>query len=133
MSTWEDAAIYVYTRQQAIEDGVLVDASTGDLAEVSRQHFGNAHVAMTARLFALVKQAVANPRAHNDWRGVWHDICWMSIVLPERKQRSDLMLTTWFRVIITGAGRTKKHLLKRVMTPDGRGGVEITFMLPDED
>jgi hypothetical protein len=43
--------IHVYTRQQAIEDGVLVDASSGILEVVSLQHFGpKAHVAMTAGL-----------------------------------------------------------------------------------
>ena len=128
--------IHVYTRDQAIADGVLIDASIGDLAQVSRQHFGNPdlyHVAMTAGLFALIERAVNHPRHMNDYRGVWHDICWMSIVLPERKLRSGDAITTWFKVIITGTGRTKKHLLKRVMTPAGKGVVDITFMLADED
>jgi hypothetical protein len=128
--------IHTYTRAQAIADGLLVDATVGDLAQVSRQHFGDPalyHVAMTARLFALIERAVNHPHHMNDYRGVWHDICFMSIVLPERKLRDDYSLTVWFKVIITGTGRIKKHLLKRVMTPDGHGGVEITFMLADED
>ena len=128
--------IHVYTRCQAIADGVLVDATVGDLAQVSRQHFGDPalyHVAMTAGLFALIERAVNNKKAWNDYRGVWHDICWMSIVLPERKVRSGDAITTWFKVIITGTGRTRKHLLKRVMTPAGKGVVDITFMLADED
>ena len=40
--------------------------------------------------------------------------------------------TMWFKVIIVGTGRTRYHTLKRVMvgTPTG---VEVTFMLADED
>jgi hypothetical protein len=125
--------IHSYSRQQAIADGVLVDASVGDLAPVTRQHFGDADVAMSAALFALIERAVTNPKTWNDWRGVWHDICWMSIMLPERKLRTSESTTTWFKVIITGCGRKKYQQLKRVMTSDDQGGVEITFLLADED
>ena len=57
----------------------------------------------------------------------------MRIVLTERKRRSGDAFNTWFKVITTGTGRTRKHLLKRVMTPAGKGVVDITFMLADED
>ncbi len=126
--------IHVYTRQQAIADGVLFDASSGILKEVSLQHFGpKAHVAMTAALHDLIKRAVENPRTWNDWKGVWHDVCWMSTVWQVKREKTDYSVTVWFEVTITGAGRKRKHLLKRHMQPDGIGGVEITFMLPDED
>ncbi len=125
--------IHVYTRAQAIADGVLVDAQVGDLRDVTRQHFGNDPVAMTAALHALIERAVNNPRYWNDWRGVWHDICFMSKVAPGRRRLRTLdSETMWFKVIIVGTGRTRYHTLKRVMvgTPTG---VEVTFMLADED
>ena len=126
--------IHVYTRQQAIEDGVLFDASSGELESVSLQHFGpKAHVAMTAALHHLIERAVTNPRTWNDWKGVWHDVCWMSTVWVVKREKTEYAITVWFEVTITGAGRKRKHLLKRHMQPDGQGGVEITFMLPDED
>lgn len=126
--------IHVYTRQQAIEDGVLFDASSGDIAPVSLQHFGpKAHVAMTAALHDLIERAVENPRTWNDWRGVLHDVCWMSTVWQVKKEKTEFSQTVWFEVTIVGAGRKRKHLLKRHMQPDGEGGVEITFMLPNED
>ena len=129
-----DEPIHVYTRQQAMEDGVLVDASAGDLASVSLQHFGpNARVAMTAGLYELIRRAVENPKTWNDWKGVWHDVCWMSTVWQVKKEKTDYSVTVLFEVTIVGAGRKRKHLLKRHMQPDGEGGVEITFMLPNED
>jgi hypothetical protein len=125
--------IHVYTRAQAIADGVLVDAQVGDLHDVTRQHFGNDPVAMTAGIHALIERAVNNPKYWNDWRGVWHDICFMSKVAPGRRRLRTLDTETmWFKVIIVGVGRTRYHTLKRVMvgTPTG---VEVTFMLADED
>jgi hypothetical protein len=120
--------IYTYTRQQAIEDGVLIDAQVGELHEVTRQHFGDWDVCMTAALFALIEKAVNNPKQKNDWKGVWHDICWMS-----RWSRNTAPAPRYFKVIITGTGRRKVHLLKRTLTWDDQGHTEVTFMLVDED
>lgn len=127
--------ISIYTREDAFTDGVLINASIGDLAEVTRQHFpAGCEVAMTAGLHALIQKAVDNPKTYNDWKGVWHDVCWMSRVLPARRVviEPDYRYETWFEVIITGAGRKRKHLLKRYDSAVGNG-VEITFMLPNED
>ena len=121
--------ISVYTRAQAIADGVLADASTGDLAEVSAQHFPGVHVAMTATVFALIEQAVASPKHANDWRGVWHDILWMSRVSPVQVWQGGRL----FRVIITGTGRKRLHTLKAISHPDETGRPCLTIMLPEED
>jgi hypothetical protein len=114
---------------QAIADGVLADASTGDLAEVSAQHFPSVHVAMTATVFALIEQAVASPKHANDCRGVWHDILHMSRACPVRVWQGGRL----FRVIITGTGRKRLHTLKAISHPDETGRPCLTIMLPDED
>ncbi len=99
---WKDAdVIDTYTRAQAIEDGVLVDGTIGDLAEVTRQHY-KYPVAMTAAVFALMEQAVNHPKWCNDYNGVWHDILWMS--RKNITRRFD-PTTHLFKVIITGTGR----------------------------
>ena len=116
--------ISTYTRDEAIGDGVLVSADIGDLEEVTRHHFPQARVAMTPALFALIKKAVDHPRWLNDWRGVWHDITGMS----RWRNRDGL-----FRVIITGTGRRRNYILKRVDCPDTDGVRTVTFMLRDED
>ena len=127
---WKDAdVIYTYTRAQAIEDGTLVDGTIGDLAEVTRQHY-KYPVAMTATVFALMEQAVNNKKHCNDWRGVWHDILFMSINYITRRFDDTSHL---FEVIITGTGRKKKHTLKVVCGPGDDAEPVITIMLPEED
>lgn len=128
---WDDAdVVYVYTREQAIEDGVLIDARQGELEEVTRQHFpGPCPVVMTSGLYELIRRAVENRGAGNDWRGVWHDVLWMFRVSGARRGALDRMGDRCgFRVIITGTGRRRLHTVVGVFD-----GEALTFMLPHED
>ena len=121
--------LYIYTRAQAIEDGTLVDGTVGDLAEVTRQHY-KWPVAMTASVFALMEQAVNNKKHCNDFKGVWHDILFMSINHITRRFDETSHL---FKVIITGTGRKKIHTLKAVCGPGDDAEPVVTIMLPEED
>ncbi len=125
--------IFEYTLDQALEDGVLVSANEGDLAEVTQQHLGNVKAYMTRALFDLIEKAVSNRRWCNDWKGVWHDILWMSRgVRQVALQRNRPAL---FKVIITGTGRQRLYTLKVEL---GFATSESTephwvYMLGDED
>lgn len=125
--------ISVYTRAQAIADGVLVDARTGDLEDVSRQ-LGTTPVVMTAALFSLIQKAVENKKHMNDWRGVWHDILWMSSGARRRlAARFDgSEITGLFVVIITGTGRVRNHTLNVGLSLDETGRPCWTYMLATE-
>ena len=132
MSTdfWTDAdVVYAYTRAQALEDGVLIDATIGDPAEVTKQHF-KYPVAMTEAVYHLIRRAVEHPKHQNDWRGVWHDILWMS--RKNITRRFDAA-THLFKVWITGAGRKRWHELKIQCHPGDRAEPVLTVMLPGED
>ncbi len=121
--------VSTYTREQAIEDGVLVDATIGDFAEVSRQHF-RYPIAMTAEVFGLIERAVNHPRWLNDFKGVWHDILHMSkLGIVSRIDPTQHL----FRVIITGTGRKRNHTLKIVCHPGDQGEPVMTVMMPHED
>jgi hypothetical protein len=129
-SFWDDAdLISVYTRAQAIEDGVLVDATISDLAEVSRQHY-KYPIAMTSEVFTIMQRSVKNRRYCNDYRGVWHDILWMSkrnvISRPDPT-------TVLFTVKITGAGRRQLYTFKMVCGPGDDSSPVLTLMLPEQD
>ena len=127
---WKDAdVIFTYTRAQAIEDGVLVDGTIGDLAEVTEQHY-KWPVAMTASVFAMMEQAVNNRKHCNDYKGVWYDILWMSRMNITRRFSESCHL---FKVIITGLGRKRIHELKLVCGPGDDAEPVVTIMLPDED
>ena len=58
----EEDIIYVYSRKEAVEDGVQVDACIGDFAEVSKQHYPGTPVYMSIELFRLIEKAVNNPK-----------------------------------------------------------------------
>ncbi len=121
---WTEAdLIHVYTTEQAVEDGQLIDAQIGDLAEVTRQHVGGCPVFLTLHLYSTIKKAVENKRHCNDWKGVWHDVLWMSFVrvrpLTEGARK--------FRVTITGVGR--RRIFQLLVVADGSG---LTFMHPQD-
>lgn len=119
--------VSVYTRAQAIADGVLIDATTERFADVTAQHCPRVHVAMTAAVFGIIKRAVENTKHCNDWLGVWHDVMWMS---HARQIKGDFQRT--FGVIIVGAGRQRNYTLKLVSHCDELGRPCITIMLPEE-
>ena len=124
----KDDIISVYTRQDAINDGVLVDLMPGELANVVRQHY-KYPIACTASVWSIIETAVTNPKCYNDYAGVLHDILYMSKV-SYTPQGDDTRL---FTVIITGVGRRKYHRFKIVCGPGDLGEPVLTIMLPDED
>lgn len=125
--------IYAYTREQALDDGVQVDANIGDFAEVSRQHY-RYPVYMTAAVFGLIERAVANSKHCNDFKGIWHDVLYMSRRDPSRRQWQT---GCEFTVIITGAGRSKYHRMKIECGPRGLtiddGEPAMLVSMADED
>ena len=68
-----DDLISVYTRQDAINDGVLVDLMQGELANVVRQHY-KYPIVCTASVWGIIEAAVNNPKHCNDYAGVLHDM-----------------------------------------------------------
>ena len=128
----KDDIIFEYTLAQALEDGVLVDANIGDFAEVTLQHFKTTKVYMTRALFDLIEKAVANKRWCNDWKGVWHDILWMS---QGARRHLQIGRPAFFQLIITGTGRKKLYTLQVALgfaTPESKEP-HLVYMMEDED
>lgn len=110
--------IHSYTREEAVEDGVLVDLTNH---EVAAQHFTGRQVFLTASLWAIVEKAVANKRWCNDLNGVLHDVFHMASIYALGRG-IDAGETKRFIVIIKGAGRKSKFY--PVVAYDG---VALTF------
>jgi hypothetical protein len=125
-----DDIIYTYTREQAIEDGELIDACSGVFAEITCQFF-KIPVAMTRAVFAIIERSVASRTHYNDYKGVWHDMMWLCFLAARRTSASQLS----FQVIITGAGRKRYHTFKAVISALSfdNDAPCMTIMLPDED
>ena len=126
-SIFDDAdLIFAYTAEDAVADGVLINAREGDIAEVTGQHIrAELPVFISHGLHSLIQTAVDNPHAYNDWRGVWHDVLTMWRHAVRRKPRDDCFIA--FEVHITGAGPNDEHRIFAIL--DGAG---LTFMLPSD-
>jgi hypothetical protein len=120
--------IFRYTRRMALADGVLVDATQGDFAAVSREHFPDHHLALTSAVFALVSEAVETA-AGSDCAGIWHDILWMSRVYRVRLLPGGHT----FRVGIHHGPLLRWHELKILFHRGDHGEPCATVMLLDED
>jgi hypothetical protein len=113
--------IYSYTRQQAIEDGMLVDMT--EWASADKGFIGGftCPVAMTSDLWA----AVSKPTPMQDTRGRAHDVLWMaSLAVRAMLRRNET--STLFRVILR-VGRTTNQVLRVVVDGDG-----VTIGLRDD-
>lgn len=120
--------IFTYTRQQAIEEGVLIDLS-GVFPDISRQLF-IFPVACTAEVWGIIERAVNNPQHCNDFQGVVWDLLWMSQKGIVRKIDDSEHI---FRVIIVGAGCNRYYDFKIQCHPGDQGEPVLTIMMPHED
>lgn len=118
--------IYSYTRKQALEDGMQVDANIGDLAEVTRRHYKRP-VFMTIGVFSIVQAAVENLQLCNDWQGVWHDVLWMSRHPTKPLSASKIL----FKVAI--AGKVHQMIAEVGLMDIDDPAPVVTIMLPDEE
>lgn len=118
--------ISVYTRAQAIADGVLVDLSE-QFPEICRQHY-KLRIAATSAVWALVEAASRSGSA--DHAGVVHDMLFMS---RHRHRKIDNSTVLFDVTIKDENGRNRLRKLKLAVGPGDRGEPVITVMLPEED
>jgi hypothetical protein len=88
---FDDAEIIsVYSRAQAIEDGVLVDLCQGEHGALVKEAGFKFPVACTAEVFAdCISLTDAAERAGNDIKGRLWDVLWMLKLAIRRAQRTD--------------------------------------------
>jgi hypothetical protein len=115
-------------RVEMMQDGLLVDARLSQLGldEVTQQHF-KIPVTASDGVIDLMHRAVASDWP-NDFKGLWHDICGMSIaggkdISPTERQ---------FTVIIRGVGKRRYWQMKAVLKSDHTGNPYLSIMLADE-
>lgn len=120
--------IFTYTRRMAIADGVLIDATVNDFADVSRQHLPTHHLAMTSTVFEIIKAGVDAGKGA-DFAGIWHDVLWMATTCPVEWIAGGQK----FRVSIQGTPRSRWHDLKILFHGGDQGEPCATVMLPNED
>ena len=115
--------ISIYTRGQAIEDGVLVDVT-----ETAREAGFKCPVALTSAVQAAIED-IPPSKTFQDVKGRLWDVLWMGTLAARRVTEVDSLLYK----LIMHRGRKTYQILKMVAGPDDAGAFCITIMLPDED
>jgi len=119
--------VFRYSRQQAIEDGVLVD-----LTPWARETGFTIPVACTA---AVWHQYIVPPKGRCDFgqseRGRAHDLLWMLYCAIRANHSREQLL---FKVLFLDAkGQRKTVELKAICGPGDDAEPVLTIMLPEED
>ena len=125
--------IYSYTRAQAIEDGVLIDAS--EMAKEAGFHWP---VALTVAAWSdcvAWSDADNQRQAYQDQSGRLWDVLFMaSCAIRSKKNADQQMLFDLHRIPRNGrATKSQRLTLKLILGPGDGGEPVITIMLPQED
>lgn len=131
---WEGAeVIYAYTRQQAIEDGVLVDLMQPEFVELVHNAGFRFSVAMTAEAFHdYVELTPMATEMCNDLKGRLWDVLWMLRVAIQ-KQRGNSSNIVFQFYCVTDQIKPKLCTLKAVCGPGDQGEPVLTIMHPWQD
>jgi len=124
--------ISVYTLQQAIEDGVLVDLMQSETAGLVREAGFRFPVAMTTTAFCATVGEIDKPLpAGQDLQGrLWDVLGMLKLAIKSSKPGSDRVS---FRVDVWDGKRRNKVNLWSLCGPGDNGGPVITIMLEGED
>ena len=123
-SEWK--LIHVYTRAQALADGVLVDAS-----RLAPEAGFKVPVALTAAAWELCVTVPSGAKAAQDETGRLWDVLMMCryAIRGQKLEECDLRFGL---AVVTGRG-SELVTLKAVMGPGDDGRPCLTIMLPEED
>lgn len=116
--------IYSYTREQALEDGFLIDVS-----EMAKEAGFRYPVALTNTLWADI-HAIPESKAWQDAKGRLWDVLWMALAAIRADKAGGSQLV--YKLIMP-VGRTTYYRVKLVCGPGDAGEPVITLMRPDED
>jgi hypothetical protein len=126
---WDDAeVISIYTRAQALEDGVLVDVS-----ETAKEAGIKFPVALTATVYGKYVEVPEGVTCQDERGRLW-DILWM-FRCAAAKFHGDTLL---FKLYVRNHNRERLDrrdlvTLKAVIGPGDTPEPVITIMLPEED
>ncbi|TVM31189.1 DUF6573 family protein [Oceanidesulfovibrio marinus] len=126
--------IYSYTREDALDDGTLVDVS-GPATESGIKY----PVAMTRTCWDTW---VAVPKGLEGWQDaegrLWDTLWMLRVAISQQRGACDTIRYTVIFQMPTGRGAKKPYKqvyadLKAICGPGDRGEPVITIMLPEED
>jgi len=118
-----DNIFHVYSRKQAIQDGVLVDVT-----ETAKEAGFRFPVAVTREVWGkYIVPSDYDAKRGQDVSGRLWDTLWM-LRLSSRKGGSNVLFSVIFQML----GRETTVQLRAVVGPGDKGEPVITIMMPDE-
>ena len=114
--------ISIYTRQQAIEDGTLIDVSL-----VAKEAGIKFPVALTRAVWAKYVEVPVKATGQDEQGRLW-DIVWVF-----KKQIQDGSEMTFKVYVRNSAGWPRLETFKAICGPGNNAEPVITIMLPNED
>lgn len=130
---FDDAdCIFRYTRRQAIADGVLVDLSHGELAELAREAGVRLPLAMTSGAFAATVGLLDDPMpAAQDIEGRLWDV--LMVYRHAVRASGGNTDRVWFEVKVWDGKAHQTVKLWALCGPGDAGEPVLTIMLEGED
>jgi hypothetical protein len=126
VGVWDDAeVISTYTREQAIEDGVLVDVS-----EMACEASFKVPVAITRAVWEDINDIPPSRKGVEDWRGRLWDLLWLGAAAAKGSRAGQPEML--YRLVMS-VGRKKLYTAKLHIGPGDEGEPVITLMRPEED
>ncbi len=121
--------IYAYTREQALDDGVLVDVS-----EMAREAGIRYPVAVTASVWATIEAIPEKLKGVQDVQGrLWDVLSMFRFAARMARVDGDTLFYDLHMDRNEGGRRVRKLRLKAVCGPGDNWEPVVTIMLPDED
>lgn len=118
--------IHVYTRRQAIEDGVLIDVTA-----IAKEAGFCFPVTVTAALWSQYARVPDGVEAQDEAGRLWDILQMLRYAIRQRRNHADTVL---FTVSVRNDQRQPQAVkLKAVCGPDDSGAPCFTLMLPEED
>jgi len=120
------SVISVYTRAQAIEDGVLIDVS-----KMGKEAGIVYPVAVTQRVWneVVTPDDRSRPYGQSEEGRLW-DVLWMLSIAARAHHGSSVL----YKVLAIAKARQRRlYTLKALVGPGDHGEPVITVMFPDED
>lgn len=125
-----------YTRQDALDDGVLVDVT-----EMAKEAGVGIHTACTARLYHEIvvptpyAEGMGNSVEGRLWDLIWMFTCATRGMLEARKYRAGVceVLEYPCLFVMDGSPEAVEHTIKAMVGPGDEGEPVLTLMLPGED